>query len=72
MSILREHAYVVIGGEGNAFLKDDGTTSEVTISSSVPATATDTGTAGQVAFDSGFIYVCVATNTWKRAAISTW
>lgn len=36
-----------------------------------PATAASNGTAGQVAMDSGFIYVCVATNTWKRVAIST-
>lgn len=44
----------------------------VTISSTVPATATDTGTAGQIAYDSSYVYVCIATNTWKRVAISTW
>jgi len=37
-----------------------------------PATASSTGTAGQVVYDSGFIYVCVATNTWKRSALTTW
>jgi hypothetical protein len=37
-----------------------------------PATASSAGTAGQIARDSGFIYVCVATNTWCRAAIATW
>lgn len=37
-----------------------------------PATAADTGTTGQVAWDSSYVYVCVATDTWKRAAISTW
>lgn len=37
-----------------------------------PATATDTGTAGEVRYDSSFIYVCVATDTWVRAALSTW
>jgi len=37
-----------------------------------PASATATGTAGTVVWDSSYIYVCVATNTWKRAAISTW
>lgn len=36
-----------------------------------PALATSAGTAGQVAMDSGFIYVCIATNTWKRVAIAT-
>ena len=37
-----------------------------------PATAAATGTTGQVAVDTGNIYVCTAANTWKRAAISTW
>lgn len=43
-----------------------------TASALAPATATSTGTAGQVAYDSGFIYVCVATDTWVRAALTTW
>lgn len=38
----------------------------------VPASATATGTAGQVARDSSYLYVCVATNTWKRVGLSTW
>lgn len=37
-----------------------------------PASATATGTTGQVCWDSNYIYVCTATNTWKRAAIATW
>lgn len=37
-----------------------------------PASATATGTQGQIVWDADYIYVCVATNTWKRAAISTW
>jgi hypothetical protein len=37
-----------------------------------PATATATGTAGQICWDSGFVYVCVGTNSWKRAAIAAW
>ena len=37
-----------------------------------PATAGDTGTTGQIAWDASYIYVCVATDTWKRAAITTW
>jgi len=36
------------------------------------ATATPTGIAGQIAYDSSHIYICVATNTCKRVAISTW
>ena len=37
-----------------------------------PSSATGPGTAGTVLWDSNYIYVCVATNTWKRAAIATW
>lgn len=36
-----------------------------------PANASDTGTKGSFAFDSGFIYICTSTNTWKRVAVAT-
>lgn len=42
------------------------------ISSGAPASATSTGSAGEIKWDSNYIYVCVGTNTWKRVAISTW
>ena len=37
-----------------------------------PASAAATGTAGDICWDSSYIYVCVATDTWKRVAITTW
>lgn len=37
-----------------------------------PANASSTGTTGDWAQDTGFIYICTATNTWKRVAIATW
>lgn len=37
-----------------------------------PASAGAAGTQGQVAWDANYIYICVAPNTWKRAALSTW
>ena len=37
-----------------------------------PASASATGTAGEICWDTSYIYVCTATNTWKRAALSTW
>jgi hypothetical protein len=37
-----------------------------------PATTGATGTAGDIRYDADYIYVCTATNTWKRAAIATW
>jgi len=38
----------------------------------VPTLANSTGLSGQVVWDSNYIYICVATNTWKRANVSTW
>jgi hypothetical protein len=37
-----------------------------------PANASATGTLGEIRIDADYIYVCTATNTWKRTAIATW
>jgi len=37
-----------------------------------PASASATGTTGQICWDSSYIYVCIATNTWRRVAHATW
>lgn len=37
-----------------------------------PSSATDTGTTGELRITADYVYVCVATNTWKRSALSTW
>lgn len=37
-----------------------------------PSASSDPGTAGQIVWDDSHIYICVATDTWKRANISTW
>ena len=42
------------------------------LSSNAPATASSAGSEGDIRFDSGYVYVCIATNTWKRAALTTW
>jgi hypothetical protein len=36
------------------------------------STATSTGNQGEWCYDDNFFYVCIATNTWKRMALSTW
>jgi hypothetical protein len=36
-----------------------------------PASSSASGTTGEIAWDTSYIYVCVATNTWKRVALST-
>lgn len=37
-----------------------------------PSSATDTGTLGEIRITATHIYVCTATNTWVRAALTTW
>jgi len=37
-----------------------------------PASAAAAGVKGDFAHDTGFLYICTATNTWKRVAIATW
>jgi hypothetical protein len=37
-----------------------------------PATAGATGNQGEIAWDADYIYICVATDTWKRVAIASW
>lgn len=44
----------------------------VRLDTHTPASAAATGTAGTVAWDADYVYVCTAANTWKRAAIATW
>jgi hypothetical protein len=55
--------------------RDDGTldTPKLRVSvPNIPASATATGIRGDIAYDTDFIYVCVAANTWKRSALTTW
>jgi hypothetical protein len=37
-----------------------------------PASAAASGNQGEICWDSSFIYVCVAANTWKRATLNSW
>jgi hypothetical protein len=40
--------------------------------SNTPINSSSACVKGAVSWDSGFVYVCVANNTWKRAALSAW
>lgn len=68
-------------GEGGTTVSVNATSVQLSVNSTpltfkgtagVPANSTATGTTGDIAFDSSYIYYCVANNTWKRAALSTW
>lgn len=37
-----------------------------------PASASSPCAAGQINWDQNYFYVCVATNTWKRASLASW
>jgi len=61
-----------------------GTTNNVTFSNvtstgtliiaspTVPAATNSTGVKGQIAFTNNFLYICVASNTWRRIQLGTW
>ncbi len=44
----------------------------VILNDAAPTSPTDTGIAGEIAVDADYIYVCTATNTWKRVALAAW
>ncbi len=41
-------------------------------SAKTPSSASDNGSTGEVCWDAGYVYVCIASNTWKRAPLATW
>ena len=41
-------------------------------SNTTPASSTSTGTKGDIVYDASYIYICVDTNQWIRAARSAW
>jgi hypothetical protein len=49
-----------------------GTLTSLKVATSEPASAVAAGTTGTIAWASGFLYVCIDTNVWKRVAIATW
>ncbi len=63
---MRSDNFVVAGGL--AVLAD----SQRIVNSKTPATASSIGDVGQICWDTNYVYVCVATNTWKRSALATW
>lgn len=58
----------------NTFTGDNTFDSDTLIltTAKTPASAGDTGTKGHICWDANYMYVCVATDTWKRVAIATW
>jgi fibronectin-binding autotransporter adhesin len=63
-------ANILVGGSVAAFGTLAG--NSLNIAQSTPASASATGITGTIAIDANYIYVCTATDTWKRVAIATW
>lgn len=68
-------------GVDDAFLvndTDDVTTGTLTMAGLIvtdtqtPSSTSSTGTTGTIAWDSSYIYVCVATNSWLRSSLAAW
>jgi hypothetical protein len=60
------------GGEVDVSSGQVAVAGSLIISRHAPSSATDTGTPGTIAWDSNYIYICTAPNTWKRAALASW
>jgi hypothetical protein len=69
---------VVVPGAGISTLDAGGATvvsvdqAVVALRVPVPAVSTSACTAGSWSTDGTYFYFCVSTNSWKRAAVSSW
>jgi len=65
-----------VGSTGGTTLNAVGTGAKFTFSDRInipthtPSGSTDTGTAGDIAWDTNYLYICTATNTWTRVALA--
>jgi hypothetical protein len=73
---LSDIVYIISGGVGFSatlqVLKDTIANASTLAPSSIPASPNSTGTTGTVTWDNNFLYLCVATNKWRRIALSSW
>lgn len=60
----------VVDSNGTAAVSAD--TSLVGFHVAVPASSSSSCSAGNWSYDANYIYVCVAANTWRRSALSSW
>jgi len=69
-----------ITGSGNVGIGTTSPSAKLDVNSDIirlrtaktPASADASGNAGDICWDSSYVYICVATDTWKRASIATW
>ncbi|HUD04295.1 MAG TPA: hypothetical protein VMR73_02265 [Candidatus Paceibacterota bacterium] len=68
---IKEGGAVGIGTTNPAAALDIDATSTIIEQSSTPSSSSAACTTGTISWDTGFVYVCVSTNTWKRSALLT-
>lgn len=47
-------------------------TAGVTTAFKTPASAGAAGATGDICWDASYVYVCIATNTWRRIPHASW
>ena len=65
------------GSSGQFLIKSSDTDYDTTWTASLvsdvpPGSSGATGSTGEIALDSDWLYVCVATDTWKRTLLTGW
>ncbi len=66
------NAVVSIFAGSQAVFTGSGSTVGFPNAVSTPSSSSATCSTGQFAFDANYFYACVATNTWRRSANTTW
>lgn len=75
------HGDFIIYGLGDIYdpvieFKNDGSLNilvgNISVPTVTPASATAAGKAGTITWDTNYLYVCTATDTWKRIALAAW
>jgi len=72
LSLSRAGINVLQVGDGGANANGIVSAAGYRMALTTPASASATGTTGTIVWDADYVYVCTATNTWKRVAIATW
>lgn len=61
-----------ISNNGKISLKNENNSKKVSFNVGIPENSNSPGEEGDIAFGEDYIYICIDTNTWKRAKIETW
>ncbi len=72
LAVRRSNGYVGVGNTDPQARLDISDDSIRIRESRTPASSSAPGQAGEIAWDNGHVYICVAPNTWKRAPLSAW